>query len=96
MIIFRNLSIALLVWCAIWFLHGFFRELYRTIKRSYEDWENKKRILHEIVGDKAIEKKLIEWGKRKDGSIRIMVGKEMKIIKHDIIDKGRKELNWKP
>lgn len=33
---FRNLAIALLIWCAFWFLHGFFREIWRAVNEREE------------------------------------------------------------
>jgi len=80
-IILRNLSIALLIWCAIWFLHGFFKEFYKILKERYEDWKNKKRILHEA--DKLVNEGLIEWVNRKKGSIR-MTEKGMKNYKKNL------------
>jgi len=80
-IILRNLSIALLIWCAIWFLHGFFRELYKILREKYEDWQYRKRILQEA--DKLVNEGLIEWVNRKKGSIR-MTEKGMKNYKKNL------------
>ena len=34
---FRNLSIALLIWSAFWFLYGFFKRLWKTLNEKEED-----------------------------------------------------------
>jgi hypothetical protein len=31
---FRNLAIVLLIWCAIWFLYGFFKRIWRTLNKK--------------------------------------------------------------
>lgn len=80
-IIFRNLSIAILIWMLIFFLHGFFRELYKILKERYEDWENKKRILHEV--DKLIKEGFFEQENRKKRSMRITVKGSKIIIKKE-------------
>jgi len=79
-IIFRNLSIAILIWMLIFFLHGFFGELYRILKERYEDWENKKRILHEV--DKLIKKGFFER-KIEKGNMRITVKGNKIVIKKE-------------
>jgi len=55
-IILRNLSIAILIWMIIFFLHGFFRELYKILRERYEDWRYMKEFYREI------RKKLIKGG----------------------------------
>jgi len=72
-IIFRNLSIAILIWMLIFFLHGFFSEFFKILKKRCGDWENRKRILREA--DKLTKKKLLEWKIGKKGRIRITVKK---------------------
>jgi len=65
----------------IFFLHGFFRELYKILKERYEDWENKKRILHEV--DKLIKEGFFERENRKKGSMRITVKGNKIVIKEE-------------
>jgi len=77
----RNLSIAILIWMLIFFLHGFFRELYKILKESYEDWKNKKRILYKV--DKLIKEGFFERENRKKGSMRIAVKGNKIIIKKE-------------
>ncbi len=79
--ILRNLSIAILIWMMIFPLHGFFRELYKILKERYEDWENKKRILHKV--DKLIKEGFFERENRKKGSTRITVKGNKIIIKKE-------------
>jgi len=67
----------MLIWMMIFFLHGFFRELYKILKVGYEDWKNGKRILREA--DKLVKEGLLEWDDRKKGSMRITI-KGNKII----------------
>jgi len=59
-IMLRNLSIALLIWMIIFFLHGFFKELYKIFEERYKDWKNKERILQEVK-EKLIREGLLEW-----------------------------------
>ena len=75
-IIFRNLSIAILIWMIIFFLHGFFRELYRILKERYEDWKSRKRILHKV--NKLVKEGLFEMVGRKE-NMRMMKKKGIKI-----------------
>jgi len=86
-IIFRNLSIAILIWMMIFFLHGFFRELYKILKAGYEDWKNRKRILREA--DKLVKEGLLEWDDRKKGSMR-MTRKGMKSYEGGLKNKKSK------
>lgn len=71
MIALRNFSIAILIWILIFFLHGFFGELYRILKKEYRERENRKRVLCET--NKLIKKKLIGLEKMGNGSIKITI-----------------------
>lgn len=73
MIVLRNFSIAILIWMSIFFLHGFFGELYRILKKEYRERQNRKRVLCET--NKLIKKKLIGLEKMGNGSIKITVKK---------------------
>lgn len=72
-IIFRNLSIAILIWMLIFFLHGFFGELYRILKKEYGERQNRKRVLCEA--NKLVKKELIGWEKMENGGIKITIKK---------------------
>jgi len=80
-IILRNLSIAILIWMLIFFLHGFFRELYKILKERYEDWKNKKRILYEA--NKLFKEGFFKHENRKKGNMRITVKGNKIIIKKE-------------